>query len=182
MALIQVVHAHPYPRRSRACAALEAAIRDLPHLEVRRLYDRYPDFDIDVPAEQAALEKAKLLVWLHPIHWYTAPGLLKHWMDIVLTRGFAYGEGGHKLRGKHCLWVPTAGGDEVAYSAEGRHTLPLSTFEPVMAQTARYCGMEWLDPMPVLGAHHIDDATLAAHGQHLRERLARWTAQHARHA
>lgn len=177
MALIEVVHAHPYPRRSRACAALVAAIRDLPHVNVRPLYDLYPDFDVDVPAEQAALESAGLVVWLHPIHWYSAPGLLKQYFDAVLAKGWAYGDGGDKLRGKQCLWVPTAGGDEIAYSAEGRHGLPLAAFEPVMAQTARYCGMEWLEPLPVLGAHRIDDATLETHARHLRQRLEAWTAE-----
>src|SRR6185295_5505982 len=64
--MILVVHAHPYPKRSRAIAALLAAVRDLPGLEVRSLYELYPDFDIDHAAERAALEKAKLVIWLHP--------------------------------------------------------------------------------------------------------------------
>ena len=59
--MILVLHAHPYPRTSRAGAALLAAIRDLPSLEVRSLYELYPDFDIDVAAEQAALERADVL-------------------------------------------------------------------------------------------------------------------------
>jgi glutathione-regulated potassium-efflux system ancillary protein KefF len=61
---------------------------------VHSLYDLYPDFDIDVDAEQAALKHADLVVWMHPIYWYSVPAMLKHWFDVVLLRGWAYGEGG----------------------------------------------------------------------------------------
>ena len=56
--MILIVRAHPYPQRSRAGRALLEAVHDLPDLEVRSLYDLYPDFDIDVAAEQAALARA----------------------------------------------------------------------------------------------------------------------------
>jgi glutathione-regulated potassium-efflux system ancillary protein KefF len=118
---VLVLLAHPYPGRSRACAALVGAVRDLPRLEVRSLYDRYPDFDVDPKAEQAALESAGLVVWLAPMHWYGVPGLLKHWFDVVLVKGWAYGDDATTLRGKDVLWAVTTGGDEDAFSAGGRH-------------------------------------------------------------
>ena len=121
-ALIAVIHAHPYPRRSRACAALTEAIRDLPGVELRMLYELYPDFDVDAAAERFALERAKLVVLLHPLYWYTAPALLKLWFEQVLTKGWAYGDKGTALAGKECLWVTTAGGDEQAFSALGRRS------------------------------------------------------------
>jgi hypothetical protein len=40
--MVLVVHAHPYPRRSVAGAELLAALRGLPDLEVRSLYELYP--------------------------------------------------------------------------------------------------------------------------------------------
>lgn len=171
---ILVVLAHPYPRASRACAALADAVRDLPGLEIRALYDRYPDFDIDVPAEQAALAKAGLVVWLAPMHWYGVPGLLKHWFDVVLVKGWAYGEGGRALEGKAVLWAVTTGGDGPAFSAEGRHRHAFEAFVPPIEQTARFCGMSWLEPHAVHGAHRIDDAALAAAAQAFRARLIAW--------
>jgi glutathione-regulated potassium-efflux system ancillary protein KefF len=174
--MILVVLAHPYPRRSRACAALLEAIRDLPALEVRSLYDLYPDFDVDRPAEQAALERARLVVWLHPVFWYTVPALMKHWFEEVLVRGFAYGPGGDALKGKDVLWATTTGGDDAAYSAAGRHRHPFEAFAPVVEQTARYCGMHWLEPHVVLGAHEVSAEALAASGRELRARLESWRA------
>ena len=58
---------------------------------------------------------------MHPVFWYRVPALLKHWFDKVLAYGWAYGEGGTALHGKHCLWVPTTGGDERDFAPSGIH-------------------------------------------------------------
>ncbi len=169
--MMLLVFAHPYPNRSRANAGLLEAVRDLQGLEVRSLYDEYPDFDIDVPAEQAALERARLVIWQHPLYWYSVPSLLKHWFDKVLLRGWAYGDGGTALHGKRCLWVPTAGGDDAAYSPSGMHARPFEQFMPVVEQTARFCGMHWEKPLILHGAHRVTDEELADAGRAYRNRL-----------
>lgn len=173
---IVVILAHPYPRMSRACAALAAAVRELPGLELRSLYDRYPDFDVDAGAEQAALAGAALVVWLHPMHWYGMPGLLKVWMDAVLVKGWAFGEGGTALAGKDCLWAVTTGGDEHAFTAQGRHGRAFADFVAPVEQAARFCGMNWLEPFVVHGAHRIDDAALARSAAAFRARIEAWRA------
>jgi glutathione-regulated potassium-efflux system ancillary protein KefF len=174
--MICVIHAHPYLSRSRANRALADALRTLPDVEFRSLYDLYPDFDIDFDAEQQALARARLVVWMHPVYWYSVPALLKHWFDKVLAFGWAYGEGGTALTGKHCLWVPTIGGDEETYAPAGLHARPFATFAPAIEQTARYCGMQWVPPHIVYGANDIDDARLAGHAAALVQRLAPWRA------
>ncbi|MBL8516533.1 MAG: NAD(P)H-dependent oxidoreductase [Betaproteobacteria bacterium] len=170
--MILVLHAHPYPSRSRAGRALLAAATDVANIRIHSLYDRYPDFDIAVTNEQAQLREATRVVMLHPVYWYAAPGLLKHWMDKVLVRGFAYGPGGDALVGKSFLWAPTTGGDEHAYSEAGMHERAFSQFMAPMEQTARYCRMQWEPPFVVHGAHLIDDATLAARAAEFAARLA----------
>ncbi len=169
--MIVVVHAHPYPARSRACAALLAAVADVPALQVRSLYRLYPDFDIDPAAEQQALEGASLVVFLSPLYWYSVPALLKHWFDVVLVKGWAYGEDGGKLAGKACLWAVTTGGDGQAFSGAGRHGRPFEDFAPPMERTARYCGMRWLEPFVVHGAHLVGGDALREAGARLRERV-----------
>ena len=177
--MILVVYAHPYPARSRACAALLAAIEGRQGLEVRSLYELYPDFDIDGDAERAALERAKLVVWVHPMYWYSAPALMKHWLDHVLIKGWAHGDGGRALAGKDCLWVTTTGGDEKAFSPEGRHAHAFEAFEPAMKQTARYCGMNWLPPIAVRGSHGVPQEALREAGTALRATLDSWIEAHA---
>ena len=169
--MILVLYAHPYPHYSRACATLLEAIQGLPDLAVRSLYDLYPDFDIDVAAEQQALERADLVVWMGPLYWYSVPPLLAYWFQKVLVDGFAYGDDRGRLVGKDCLWVVTAGGDEKAFSADGRHGHPFVAFEPAVEQTARYCGMNWLPPFVVLAAHEVKETVLQEHGAKLRQRL-----------
>jgi glutathione-regulated potassium-efflux system ancillary protein KefF len=166
-----VIFAHPYPKRSRANRVLLDEVRALPGVIVRSLYDLYPDFDIDVEAEQRVLLENEMIVWQHPMYWYSVPGLLKHWFDKVLARGWAYGDGGTALRGKRCLWVVTTGGDESAFRPEGMHAHRFEEFVPHVEQTARFCGMHWEEPIVVRGAHRVTDAALAESARSYRERV-----------
>ena len=172
--MITVIYAHPHPRRSRAGRALLDAVRDLPGLAVRSLYNLYPDFSIDVESEQRALAASSLVVWQHPFYWYSVPALLKLWFERVLAHGWAYGEDGTALRGKDCLWVATTGGPPDWYAPEGPHAHPFDAYAPSVRQTARFCGMNWLEPIAVLGAHRLGEARLAAAASAYRERLVRY--------
>src|SRR5262249_20459448 len=94
--------------------------------------------------------------------WYSAPSLVKEWLDLVLTHGWAYGENGHALDGKLWMTAITAGGGEHVYRKDGlnRFTIPelLRPFEA----TANLCGMIWRDPFVLNASHLTDDATLVA--------------------
>jgi glutathione-regulated potassium-efflux system ancillary protein KefF len=169
--VIALIFAHPHPARSRANRVLLDRARSVHGVTVRSLYDTYPDFEIDVGAERRLLEQAQLVVWQHPIMWYTAPALLKLWFDTVLTHGWAYGDGGTALAGKSCLWVTTTGAPPACYKPDGKHRHAFEAFVPVIEMTARYCGMHWLEPIVVHGAHEIDAAGLQAHADRYRAAL-----------
>jgi glutathione-regulated potassium-efflux system ancillary protein KefF len=169
-----IIHAHPYPQRSLAGRTLLGAVRDLPGVEIRSLYDLYPDFDIDVAAEQAALARAQLVVWLHPLYWYSVPAMLKYWFDVVLLRGWAYGDGGDALAGKHCLWVATTGGGQSSFGESGAHQLPFEEFAAPIRQTAQFCGMVWEPPLALHGVHVVAEDEIAAAAIAFRERLTTW--------
>ncbi|HKP59671.1 MAG TPA: glutathione-regulated potassium-efflux system oxidoreductase KefF [Polyangiales bacterium] len=170
--MIDLVFAHPYPNRSHSNRALLEAVRDLPGLEVRSLYDLYPDFAIDVEAEQAALLRAEIVVWQHPLYWYSVPPLLKLWFDKVLAFGWAYGDGAHALRGKVCQWVVTTGGDQLTYRSDALHGFSFEHFIPPLQQTARFCGMHWQSPLVVHGARKLSDDAVREHTGSYRERLS----------
>jgi len=169
--MLCLVYAHPYPDRSRANQALLATLTPRSELDIRSLYDRYPDFDIDVEAEQAALSRARTVAFQHPMYWYSVPGLLKHYFDRVLVRGFAYGEGGHALHGKRCLWVTTTGGDDHAYAEDGAHGRAFSDFAAPITQLVRFCGMTLEEPIVVHGAHRLPPAALAEYASAYRTRI-----------
>lgn len=166
-----VVFAHPYPDRSRAGRGLLEAVRDLRGVEVRSLYARYPDFAIDVEAEQAALLAAGVVVWQHPLYWYGAPAMLTLWFEKVLAHGWAYGRGGTQVRGKRVLWVTTTGAPATGYARGQMHGHPFEEFVPGIEQIATFCGMRWEPPIVVHGAHRISDAELGARAGEYRARL-----------
>lgn len=169
--MITLVYAHPYPRRSRANRTLLEAIVDLPGLELRSLYELYPDFAIDIEAEQAALLRARIVVWMGPLYWYSPPALLKLWFEKVLAYGWAYGEGAHALAGKQCRWIVTTGGDDSAFSAAGSHGRAFEQFVPPMEQTARFCRMHWQEPFVVHGSRRLSLPALQEQARSLRLQL-----------
>ena len=173
MADVLVLVAHPDIARSRVNRALAARARDLSTeaVEVRDLYALYPDFVIDVDAEQAALAAARAVVWVHPVQWYSMPALMKLWVDEVLAFRWAYGPGGQALAGK-CLWlVASAGGTEDSYRESGSNGHAFGQFLPAYQQTAELAGMRFLEPSVFYGAHRAAKGELAAHVLAFGERL-----------
>jgi glutathione-regulated potassium-efflux system ancillary protein KefF len=55
------------------------------------------------------------------------------------------------------------------------HEQPFANFVPPIEETARFCGMNWEDPVIIHGAHLIDETALAAYGSQLATRLQAWT-------
>jgi glutathione-regulated potassium-efflux system ancillary protein KefF len=141
---------------------------------VRDLYALYPDYLIDVTAEQAALKAARLVVWQQPIRWYGMPPLLKLWVDDVLAFGWAYGPGGTELRGKDLWLVASTGGPEDSYRPDSYNRYFFDAFLPPYEQTAALCGMRFLPPLLLHGAHKAKEAELAAHARVYVKRLAEY--------
>lgn len=174
---VLVLLAHPDLAQSRANRRLAHAAAGVPArpghtVSVRDLARLYPDFDIDVAAEQAQADRADLIVWQHPIHWYGMPALMKLWVDEVLTLGWAYGPGGTALHGKDLWLVATTGGPEAAYRPDGYNRHRFDAFLPPYEQTATLCGMRLLPPLVMHGVHAAGDETLAAHAALYAQRLA----------
>ncbi len=171
---IVVLAAHPRLEHSRINRALLQAARTLPpgRAQVRDLYRLYPDYLIDIEAERAVLAQAKLVVWQFPFHWYGMPALLKLWLDEVFGFGWAYGPGGHALRGKDLWLVVSTGGGEDAYHPSGHNRHFIDAFWPPAEQTAALAGMRFLPPLVLHAAHRIDDDTVKTHAAIYAERLA----------
>ena len=175
---ILVLVAHPELEQSRVNRRLFGAARALQaqspagRLAVRDLYALYPDYLIDVAAEQEALAAAKLIVWQQPIRWYGMPPLLKLWLDDVLTFGWAYGPEGTALRGKDLWLVASTGGPEDSYRPDSYNRYFFDAFMPPYEQTAALCGMRFLPPLVLHGAHKASAAELDVHAGAYVQRLA----------
>jgi len=169
---ILILYAHPAPQRSPVNRRLAEAARAMPGVDLRDLYELYPDFDIDAEGERALLEAAHLVVLLHPIRWYGMPSMLKEWMDVVLRPGWAYGDGECALRGKSCWLVASTGSPAEAYGPEGIHGHPFDAFLLPIRQIAALCGMDWLAPLVLHGSVDAGEAAIEAHVHEFRRRLA----------
>jgi glutathione-regulated potassium-efflux system ancillary protein KefF len=173
MADVLVLCAHPHLETSRVNRALlQAASMLKPRdVEVRDLYALYPDYLIDVVAEQARLAQARLVVWQHPIQWYGMPPLMKLWVDEVLAFGWAYGPGGEALRGKDLWLVASTGGPEKSYHPAAYNRYFFDAFLPPYEQTAALCGMRFLPPLLFHGARSAPAAEVTSHVEIFKERL-----------
>ena len=160
---VLIVFAHPVLERSRVNRRLMEAVRDLPGVTVDDLYEQYPTLDIDVAREQALLTEHDVIVLQHPFYWYSAPALVKEWLDLVLEHGWAYGKGGNALKGKLMFNAVTTGGGDDAYRKEGYNRFTMRELLAPFDQTAYLCGMTYLAPFVVHGALRLaGDATAPA--------------------
>jgi len=152
-----VIVAHPgLESGSLANRIIIDTVETLPGVAVRRLYQIYPDFAIDVEAEQRALLEADRIVFQFPFYWYSVPGLFKEWMDRVLTYGFAYGSDGDKLKGKELLVSTTVGGPEASYGPDGYNHFTVDALLAPLEQTANLTGMLWQPPLRTHGMIYIE--------------------------
>ncbi len=165
---VLILYAHPMPRKSRANRALVEAVRGLDGLTFHDLYETYPDFYIDVKHEQDLLRQHDVIVVQHPFYWYSAPALMKEWLDLVLEHGFAYGEGGTALKGKRWQQAITTGGPAEAYEPAGYNRFTVRQLLAPFEQTAHLCGMPFLEPFIVPGVLALNKQQLETEGQRYR--------------
>jgi len=171
---ILILFTHPRFEQSRSNRVLVNAIPDHPDITFHDLYEQYADFNVDIAREQELVMNHDIIIWHHPLYWYSAPPLLKQWIDMVLEFGWAYGHGVSTLTGKLVFNTFTSGGPREAYSSDGRNCHPIRSFFTPFEQTVRLCHMEYLPPFAVQGTHKLSDAELHANGQayaHLLLRL-----------
>lgn len=168
---IVVYCAHLSIENSVINRAMRDAVDDLPGVELRDLHELYPDFFINTAIEQAVLRSADLIVFQHPIYWYAAPAIFKHFLDTVLSRGFAYGPGGTALQGKDFLLAVSTGAPVEAYMLDGIHHYPFEQLILPIKQTARFCGMRFMPPLVVHGGHSLPAEVVATHATRYRQLL-----------
>lgn len=150
-----VILAHPNIEQSHINKLwIEALSQKNPDVDVHDIYKTYPDWIIDVPAEQALLLNYDRIIFQYPVQWYNMPPLLKKWLDDVLLQGWAYGNGGDKLADKEIgIAVSTAGIDE-AYSESVIGTVA-QLLKP-MESTAKFIGAKYISHHVFHGAYTPD--------------------------
>ena len=168
---ILILFAHPAFERSRAHKSLIEAISQLDGITIHDLYENYPEFDIDIEKEKQLLLQHPVVVWQHPLFWYSGPALLKQWLDLVLEHGWAYGTQGHALDGKKIFNAITSGGEMEAYRAEGLQRSTIKDFLLPFERTAQLCRMIYLPPFWIPGTHKLNPEQIRKYSDQYRNLL-----------
>ena len=148
---------HPDLTASRVNRRLTEEMEKQANVSVHRVYEAYPNEQIDVAAEQRLMEQHDRIVLQFPFYWYSTPSLLKKWEDAVLTYGWAYGSKGDKLHGKELLFAVSAGAAEENYSAVGNFKFTVQELLRPLQATSNLIGTHYLEPFILHGVMQMSD-------------------------
>jgi len=160
---ILILFAHPRFEKSKTNRALLKNIEQRQGVTLNDLYEQYPDFNIDVGREKELLIAHEIIIWHHPFYMYSAPPLLKQWIDLVLEYGWAHGQDGNFLKNKIIFNTITTGGTREVYVAGGYNRFTIKEFLVPFEQTATLCKMIYLPPFAVQGTHLLTSEELNHH-------------------
>lgn len=139
---ILIISGHPALRDNSFAnkIIMEDLEKLLPEATFDCLSDLYPDYRIDVEAEQKKLVAVDIIVLQFPIFWYSMPALLAKWMEDVFVHGFSHGTTGKALVHKKLLLSFTTGAPESAYDA----SFPVEAMAERFVRTAGLTGMDYV--------------------------------------
>lgn len=123
------------------------AVRHSPGLDLRELYQLYPDFYIDVAQEQKILAHSSAIILYCPLQWGLPPALLVQYLHKVFHYGWAYGKDAaaepvSALYGKKFLLVT-----HVVASRQDQDSGSEQSMLTAMQQLALCCGLQWQRPL-----------------------------------
>ncbi len=133
---------------------LEDLAKALPDAEFDYLDKEYPDYKIDVEAEQKKLLAADVIVFQFPLFWYSMPSILERWMEQTFTHGFSHGTTGDKLHGKKLIVSVTVGAPEDMYSKDGFMGHTLDDFLVAIPQLAKFTGLDLVGKVATFGVSY----------------------------
>ena len=139
-----VVSGHARIATSTATKTIMEEVKKVfPEAELLYLDQTYPDFKIDIRKERQRVSDADIIVLQYPIQWYSAPAIMKRWLEEVFTFGFAHDAKGGLLNGKKLILSMTSGAPENQYHIGERHNYPMDVYQLPLQQLADLCGMDF---------------------------------------
>ena len=153
---VLILFAHPAFHKSHTNKILIKGLAEMEGITFQDLYEKYPDFDIDVEHEQGLMEQHDCIVFHHPFFWYSTPAILKEYQDLVLEHGWAYGSKGIALKDKLFFNVVTTGGPRQGYNKGSFHNHTILELLAPIRQSANLCKMKNIPPFIVHGTHALE--------------------------
>ena len=148
------------------------AVQGLENVTFHDLYEEYPDFHINEPREHDLLDQHDVIVFQHPLYWYTCPSLLTEWIDLVFSPGWAFGPNGGRLEGKTLLSAISVGvGGEFYRDSDYDKRYPVSYFMLPFEQIAFQCGMKYLQPLIFKNTRTANAVDISSHAEKYRQMI-----------
>lgn len=149
-----IIMAHSNPNDSKINKRIKHTLENEEDIIYKDIKSLYQDYNFDVKKEQEALMNAQKIIFQFPLYWWTAPAILKQWMDDIYTYGFAYkydDKGAWKalkLQNKEFQMIVTIGGSEEDYK---NMNVKVKDCLSSYSITASALGMKELDPYLLYG-------------------------------
>jgi putative NADPH-quinone reductase len=145
---------HPNLEESRVNRAIAEGLEHSDDVIVRRMYDLYPDFKIDVAEEQKHLAAADRIILQFPFYWYSTPALLKQCT-------------GTQLHGKELLVSTTTGA--VGYQRDGEVKYTVEELLRPLQATSNLIGTKYLRPFILNNALAISEEEINAYVEQFKQ-------------
>ena len=147
---VLVVLAHPNLDQSEVNKGFLAKLKMMDEVTINNLYEKYPDFDIDVAKEQELLRTHDIIIFQFPLYWFSSPALLRKWQDDVVTSEFAIGDS-NRMKGKKLMIVVSVGGTEEDYRHGGAIDITMDEILAPFESFAHFVEMDYLIPFITYG-------------------------------
>lgn len=174
---VLLVTGHTYEQISVANKMIVENIKkNIPELKETNLAQLYPNFAIDVKAEQEKLTWADTVIIQVPIFWFSMPAIVMRWIEEVFQHGWAYGSEGKALKGKRIIVGATSGSPLEVYES-GAAGLTVEDFNKRFRTTFSFCSMNYKGFVLCggclnMGDGKVDPAMAGKAEQHVEKLLA----------
>lgn len=152
-----LIVSHPEILDSMSQQYFLSSLKNFENVTVHHLETVYPDGNIDPKKEQELLKTHERIIFQFPFYWYSSPAMLKHWQDVVLEEGFAYGTRGEALVGKEFGLVIMIGVNEREYQAGGTELFSINELTKPFQAMAHKTGMKLLRTLPIFQFGYLEE-------------------------
>ena len=148
---ILVISGHPDLEKSNANKIILEKLEQHygSQISIQLLDKLYPDYQIDINAEQEAIKNADFIILQFPFYWYSTPAILKKWIDDVLYDYFPGNKLSGEFKDKVLIASVTIGGSEKRYSSPYK---TVETYLIPLQETFEIIGAQWVSPVYSFGA------------------------------
>ncbi|MDE6172019.1 NAD(P)H-dependent oxidoreductase [uncultured Bacteroides sp.] len=157
---VVVLLAHPNLESSRANMALFEAIKEIEEVAVYNLYEMPAEDVFNIDEWSRIISHATAVVYQFPLHWMSAPYLLKQWQDEVFTHLAKT----PAVAGKPLMIATTTGSDFEAYRSGGRNRFTVDELLRPYQAGAIHASMQWQTPFVIYGIGTSDTERNLAKG------------------